>query len=268
MSDNNLEPSSDGKEVTEEQKNFVKDAVNKAKEFLEQNKQYQEQLKNAVSDVANDTKYLFGKSSGWWLMFISIFTASCILLALVYQGLNSWYYYQWATVLQKARYVWNIKPNWLGELIHWLLSKDSLDLPLNELIFGLTAVNTIFAGCEIGFGSIKAKNAEIGTMTHLPIHQRYRLFIFVLMWFLLCLLSTVAKMYLGTRGFDYYLGEQYFGLSLSLSLWATSERVVKLANLSKGAIDKANDRIAQQKLDIATQHSIDELNTADKAENK
>lgn len=233
--------------LNEEEKNFIEKNKTKIKEFSEKYKEYKKEMKknNNEKDAGN---FLFKHSSGWWVVVLSYCIAICIFLALVYQGVNSWYYYQWATVLGKSRYLWDLHPTWFNEFIHWLLSKDSLELPLNEIIYGLMYANLLYAGVEIGFGSVKAKQAEIGTMTELPFKQRYRMFLLVLMWFLLCLFSTVAKALLGTRGFEYFLGEQYLAFATSFGAWITAERIIKAANLSKGQIDKTNDRLSQEQL--------------------
>lgn len=237
------------KSITDKQKNFLSKAFDSIKNFLTANKQIQDKLKNEIQSAANEEKFLLGKTSGWWVIFIFRCMAVVILVLLAYQGLNSWYYYQWATVLERSKHVFTINNYYLDYIIHWLLSKDSLDLPINELVNGMTYCNLLYSGVEVGLGVIKAKDAEIGTMKELPFKQRYRMFQMLFTWFIMVIIATALKASLGTRGFEYYLGEMYFGFSTSFCAFVSAERIIKLANQRKGKVDKEKEIIEDAQFD-------------------
>lgn len=242
--------------LNQEEKNFLEKAKETAKNLKTEYEKYKEEEKRRRKEK-NEDAFLLNRSDGWWIEHTLYVLAILILIALALQGLNSWYYFHWNELGRPER-VWNLKPEWLSYWVHWFLSKDSVNLPLNIVVWAMVYTTGLLGGVEISYGMIKSKEIEVGKMTHLPFKQRFRFFKIMIMWFLLCCGSVALKFNLGTRGFEYYLEEQFWGFALSIVTFSTSMKAIKSSNqILKGAQDKANEKITQDAINKETEKQIE-----------
>lgn len=120
----------------------------------------------------------------------------------------------------------------LAEFLNWLLRKDLLDLPMEPLIVALLGVTLIFGGVEISTSWFINRDTHRGDIKPLPKKQRDRLLHLVALWFVMVLIVTIGKFFLGTRGVNYNETLIYSGFGESFVLYTLAIRTSKLSNYS------------------------------------
>lgn len=213
-------------ELNEEQKQVLTDAKDDAQELINQYKDIKQQAKNEPVNPNNpfEKKILWGLSGAMIVEIMIYIVAVFIICCLVYEGLNSYYSYLYSKVKDTAELVWKIKRD---SFLHWFLSKDNPNLPLGILIQGANMIAFLSFSVEISFAVIRSKNIEFNHDAQMPAKQKLRLLRILIVFFIMCLGSTLIALFLGTRGYELYLEEQYFALASIASLFGASLRVPK-----------------------------------------
>lgn len=214
-------------ELNEEEKKEVLDGVRFDAMSIAQ--EYQETEEKAKKEKINsespfERKILWGLSGATIVEIMIYIVTVFIVLCLVYKGFNSYYTYLYNKVKDSTELIWNIQR---GTFLHWFLSKDNPNLPLGVLIQGANMVAFLSFSVEISFAVIRSKNIEFNHDAQMPAKQKLRLLRILLCFFIMSVISTLVALFLGTRGYDLYLEEQYFALASISSLFGASLRVPK-----------------------------------------
>lgn len=150
---------------------------------------------------------------------------------------------------------------YLAGFWNWLLRKDILDLPMEPLIVSLLGVTLIFGGVEISTSWFINRDTHRGDIKPLPKKQRDRLLHLVVLWFIMVLIITVGKFFLGTRGVNYNETLIYSGFGESFVLYTLAIRTSKLSNYSHKSTEDAVAQITKVvKEELANQQQVEEEN--------
>lgn len=180
--------------------------------------------------------HVFGKDiySSTVVIGLSWFTGVFIVAGLIsFQGLMSYF-----------KYFDLVELNWFWD---WVLRKDPLNFPMDILITFLQIMTVIFSGLEVStniFSNIESLN---GQKIDLTPRQARQLLSLVFMWFIMMLIIVLSKVFLGTRGVEYYEKNIFVGFGGSLVIFATGIVSPSFANKFRGRKDKENDRIQEAK---------------------
>lgn len=213
-------------EISDKQKDLVTEVLEKYPQMADMIKS--EVLRNhATSDIFYN---FFGRkvSSSTLIMIVCTIIGVLIVGMILFQGFASYFRYHDQTIP-------------MNEFWNWVWRKDPLNLPLEPLLYGLQAINFIFAGIEIGTNFITNRDNRKGEVTLMPKSQRLRILYLVYLWLGMSIVVTVGKIFLGTREVDYCEFHIYSGLATSLGLFASAERVAKAANKLSGNKDKIDE---------------------------
>lgn len=213
-------------ELNDEQQKLLEDAKSDSKMLVKEYNKLKMQAKTEEVSSNNpwEKKVLWGMSGAMIVEIMIYIVTVFIILCLTYEGLNSYYSYLYSKVKDTAELVWKIKR---GSFLHWFLSKDNPNLPLGILIQGANMIAFLSFSVEISFAVIRSKNIEFNHDAQMPAKQKLRLLRILICFFIMSLASTLISLFLGTRGYELYLEEQYFALASISSLFGASLRVPK-----------------------------------------
>lgn len=213
-------------ELNKEQEQVLDDAKSDAEVLIKQYNTIKEEARTEVVDQNNpwEKKVLWGLSGATIVEILIYIVSVFVVLCLVYEGFNSYYSYLYGKVKETTDLVWNIRRE---SFLHWFLSKDNPNLPLGILIQGANMIAFLSFSVEISFAVIRSKNIEFNHDAQMPAKQKLRLLRLLICFFVMSLISTLVALFLGTRGYELYLEEQYFALASIASLFGASLRVPK-----------------------------------------